>query len=97
MNSSDSAKINANPVVYEVSTAPRSHPLRKTPKKFRSQLPLSSDKFDIVDLTIEREGTDDSDGEEREEIDQEEIFDLIRNINDPEHVSRPASGARVMG
>ena len=84
-------KINANPVIYEVSTKSRERKPRRIPKKFSAQLPLESDQFGVVDLTVERDGDEDMEGEEREEIDQEEIFDLLRNINDPEHVRAEAS------
>ncbi|KAF8682790.1 Iron-sulfur cluster assembly protein [Rhizoctonia solani] len=82
-----SEKINSNPIVF----APTKTTTRKTPKtsrylwsdegEFQGTLsltggyPVNSDKVDGVDIAEEEE----------EPIDSEEIFDLLRSINDPEH------------
>ncbi|KAJ3017333.1 UNVERIFIED_CONTAM: Mitotic spindle-associated MMXD complex subunit MIP18 [Siphonaria sp. JEL0065] len=66
------SKDNANPTVYLVSDEAANRSKSKVWQRLAKTAKLNSDAMDTDDKDVEL-------------IDEDEVFDLIRNINDPEH------------
>ncbi|ODN97338.1 hypothetical protein L198_03901 [Cryptococcus wingfieldii CBS 7118] len=82
---------NLNPTIFAPTTASTSS--RRPPKTGKTNLwapeaviedTLTEDWLGGEDRDIGSSGTE-SEGDEREEIDAEEVYDLLRSITDPEH------------
>ncbi|KAK5172303.1 uncharacterized protein LTR77_003941 [Saxophila tyrrhenica] len=82
----DAEKDNANPTIINPSDLPsrrREAPTKKQPRIFDSLAPAYPS---LADPLSSPEASDsDSEEEAREEIDEQEVYDLISTISDPEH------------
>lgn len=94
----DAGKDNPNPFILNASDLPsrrRSIPTEKQPGLFDTLIaPVYPDYASALSSP---EASDDSDSDDttREEIDEQEIYDLIASISDPEHPTSLASLAVV--
>lgn len=78
-------KVNANPTIINPSDLPsrrRSTPTAKRPGIFDALAPAYPS---LADSFSSPEASSDSDDDTREEIDEQEVYDLISAISDPEH------------
>lgn len=97
----DAEKDNPNPLILNASDLPsrqRSAPTTKRPGIFESLATPSHPSYvdtysfgPASDVSVSDDDSDDS----REEIDEQEVYDLIASISDPEHPTSLASLAVV--
>ena len=81
-------KDNANPTIINPSDLPsrrRSAPTSKRPGIFDALAPAYPSLADPFSSPDTSSVSSDSDEETREEIDEQEVYDLISTISDPEH------------
>lgn len=81
-------KDNANPTIINPSDLPsrrRSVPTAKRPGIFDSLVPAYPNFADPLSSPEASSISSESDDEAREEIDEQEVYDLISTISDPEH------------
>ena len=81
-------KDNANPTIINPSDLPsrrRSVPTAKRPGIFDALVPAYPNLADPFSSPETSSISSDSDEEAREEIDEQEVYDLISTISDPEH------------
>ena len=81
-------KDNANPTIINPSDLPsrrRSLPTAKRPGIFDALVPTYPNLVDPFSSPETSSISSDSDEETREEIDEQEVYDLISTISDPEH------------
>ncbi|KXS16471.1 hypothetical protein M427DRAFT_55427 [Gonapodya prolifera JEL478] len=77
---------NANPTIYTPTPVPTTRKARKVFTGKAKKQPKGVMHGDVPVDGMEVDADTDADsGVDVEEIDAEEVFDLIRNINDPEH------------
>lgn len=81
-------KDNANPVVINRSDLPsrrRSTPTAKRPGIFDALVPAHPNAVDSYSLAALSPVSSEGEDETREDIDEQEVYDLISSISDPEH------------
>lgn len=81
-------KDNANPTIINPSDLPsrrRSTPTEKRPGIFDTLIPPYPDVAHSHSVGAASPVSSDSEDETREEIDEQEVYDLISSIQDPEH------------
>lgn len=81
-------KDNANPTIINPSDLPsrrRSTPTAKRPGIFDALVPAYPHAIDAYSLDEASPVSSESEDETREEIDEQEVYDLLSTIEDPEH------------
>lgn len=93
----DAEKDNPNPLIINASDLPsrrKSVPTTKQPGLFDALVTPAYPNY-ISEAGSSPEASDDDEDVAREEIDEQEIYDLIANISDPEHPTSLASLAVI--